>query len=347
MSRDYYEILGVKLDASLKEIKAAYRKLALKYHPDKNPDDPTSEEKFKEVSEAYSVLCDDEKRNNYDRFGHSSNQHFSFDQSDVFQHFSEMFGGGSFGFDFFDSSTRRQRRRGESLVCEVNIDISDVFHGTVREVSFNRRKKCDLCDGKRYVNDEDISSCRACGGSGTATHTTGFMNITMTCNSCGGAGAKITNPCETCFGTGTLLEEAVVSVNIPKGVSSGNQIKISGYGHLDLAADEPGDLLISINVKDNERFRRNGPHVYSEKKITFSQAVLGSSVEIDVIDGKVKFDIPQGTQSHTMMSIPERGLPIDVNDDERGHHYVTIIVDIPKNINEHQKTLLEQFETFS
>jgi len=344
MAKDYYSILDVQRDASDDQIKKAYRKLALKYHPDKNPDDPGSEKKFKEISEAYDCLSDSNKRRNYDMFpeGAGSIPPNRGGMGDIFSHFSEMFGGG-FGFGGH-SGRHRGEDRGEPIVCDVRISLKEVLDGAFRDITFPQGKQCGACDANGYNDKGDISDCSSCAGSGSIVSDFGHMRVTTSCNSCGGSGKVIVNPCKTCGGSGILLENRTINITIPQGVSNGLQLRIGGYGHQSRSSKICGDLLVNVFVDSHTEFERRGPHIACERRISFKQAVLGAIIEIDLIDGKINMNIPPGTQSHSVMSVGGRGLPIDVGDPERGNHYVTIIVDIPRTLSDSDKTLIEKLD---
>jgi len=346
MKKSYYDILEISSDASSDQIKKAYRSLAFKYHPDKNPDDPKAEEKFKEISEAYECLSDKASRRNYDLFPNGQGSGFSSSQSasDIFQHFSEMFGRDfGFGGDPFSRSRYSSTvSKGESIVHHVEVSFKDVLLGSSHKISFSINKSCVGCDGKKYQNQSDLSRCRECKGAGNVFYDAGSMKVTTTCRACGGSGMVITSPCKSCSGSGSSITNKSLNVTIPSGVTDGNQLRIEGYGHHSNGSQVPGDLLINVTVKKDDRFERRGPHLYGNKRISFKQAALGATVEVELIDGKINLTILPGTQSHTMMSVGGRGLPIDIGDPERGNHYVSIIVDIPRKVSSKDRMLIEQ-----
>jgi molecular chaperone DnaJ len=344
MVKDYYASLGVKSNATDEQIKKAYRKLALKYHPDKNPDNPSAEKKFKEISEAYDCLSDKDKRKNYDTYPYGgSSEHFSDSgMDDIFSQFSEMF-----GHDLGSSRPRDPRRRmskGESIVREVHVTLEEVLVGSSREISYSRGQSCVQCSGKGYVSRDDISRCRSCRGSGNVISDFGAMRVSTSCASCAGSGKTIINPCSDCSGVGALFKSMSINITIPPGVSDGNQLRIEGRGHFSPGYQIPGDLLVSISVSKHKKFDRKGPHIYSEKRISFKDAALGSVIEVELIDGKINLNVPSGTQSQTVMSVGSRGLPIDVGDPERGHHYIVVIVDVPTKISEADRKIIEQLD---
>jgi len=339
MKQDYYETLGVSKDASEKEIKTAYRKLALKYHPDKNPDDEEAETRFKQVSEAYSVLSDSEKRQKYDQFGHDfDNVRHSRSDADIFSQFSDFFGGGF--SDFFRGNRSAERSRsskGNPITIEVDLSLEEVLNGCTKEIVFNRMSTCGSCFGEGYT-------CKTCGGVGQVQQNTGFMTIRRTCPACRGPGAIIINPCEDCSGSGSLREEKRTIVKIPPGVKESSQLRLSECGNMTKDDEVAGDLFVSIKILDEKGIQRNGPHLYIDQHVSFAEACLGCEKQIDLIDGKINLKIHPGTQSHTLMSVPDRGLPEDVGTDDRGNYYVKIVVDVPRNLSE---DAIEHVKAFS
>ena len=334
MKQDYYEMLDVSHDASSKDIKKAYRALALKYHPDKNPDNEESEVKFKQISEAYSVLSDIEKREKYDKFGHDFDGAGSSERgySDIFNDFSEFFGQGF--SDFFTEggkSSRRQATKGQPIDTNVEVSLEDILNGCDREVSFSKLSSCDGCDGEGYRSKDDLTICQTCNGHGQVKQNTGFMEIRMACPSCRGPGAIITNPCKQCQGSGCTKDEKKTIVKIPKGIKDTSQLRLSECGNMVKGDDIAGDLYVNIKITSPPGVQRNGPHLYIDKHISFSDACLGCESDVDLIDGKIRLKIHPGTQSHTLMSVPDRGLPEDVGSDDRGNYYIKVIVDIPKD----------------
>jgi len=340
MKKDYYEILGVNKDSTPDEIKKAYRGLALKYHPDKNPDDKDAEQMFKNISEAYAVLSDKEKRYNYDNFGHHGDQQFPGGFEDIFDHFSGMFGG-TFGSEFFNRQ-RRSAPVGNPVAIKVPITLEEVLSGTVRDINFSRIDSCEECSGRGFINDHDVGICEGCSGSGQSHHSVGFVKVQMTCGQCGGTGKKITNPCSSCNGKGLNHKKDNVTITIPPGVLEGDQLCISGKGNRPSNNHAPGDLVLIMSIVGDNRFERDGPHLYSRESISFPQAALGTSIIVDLIDGKINLAIPPGTQPNSMMSIPKRGLPIDTQNSERGHHYVRISVEVPKSLSVREREIIEK-----
>lgn len=343
--RDYYEILGIDRDSSESEIKKAYRQLALKHHPDKNPDDKAAEKKFKEISEAYSVLSDPEKKRGYDMFGHEGPGSFSHGSPEDI--FSTMFSG--FGFEEIFNHARGHRGpvQGESIAIDHSISMLDVLNGVSHTIEYGRYITCNSCAGEGFNSSLDVETCTSCNGSGTVTHGTQFMRINTSCGRCNGSGNIIVNPCRQCEGSGSDTENQSVIIDVPRGIESGMQLRIQGKGHLSNRATVPGDLFVRVSVIPVQGVERNGPHLYYGKKISFYDAVLGGDIDIDLIDGTVRMKIPPGTQDNSMMSISGRGLPEDIGSDDRGNVYVVISIDVPSSISDEERKLLEELKVLS
>lgn len=339
MAKDYYQILGLNRDASPNDIRKAYRSLALKYHPDKNQGNKEAESKFKEISTAYSCLSDPEKRSNYDMFpegkGDMPNRSSGFE--DIFDHFGDIFGAG-FGFE-----NRRAKRvvKGEPISLKLSLSLEEVLTGIDQEISFVRKINCVPCDGNGYSKRSDIARCPNCKGSGSLISQFGPMSVRTPCPSCAGLGSVIKNPCSSCSGSGDVDEKKKVAVKIPSGIEKGNSLRLEAIGNYRKGDDIPGDVIVEIDVEESSKFARKGPHIYSQQSISIPIAILGGEISVELIDGITLLKIPEGTQSHTYMSISERGLPIDIGDSERGHHYVKIVVDIPKTLSEKDRLLVE------
>jgi molecular chaperone DnaJ len=343
MSKDYYQVLGVDSCANEGEIKKAYRGLALKYHPDKNPNNPDAELKFKQVSEAYACLSDPEKRKNYDMFpeGMGEAPYGTGGFGDIFDHFGDIFGE-RFNFSGMGGGHQRKSvRKGENVTLSLKISLEEVLAGVEKDIEFSRRLECKSCSGEGYIKKSDIERCKSCKGSGSVISQFGPMSVRSSCSKCAGLGSVIVNPCKICSGSGEEKSKNTISVTIPKGVEDGNSIRVAGHGSIGRGANIPGDLIVKIEVLKHSKFIRKGPHLYAERKISILQAIDGDSIEVETIDGKGYLKIPQGTQSHTYMSIKEKGLPIDIGDYERGHLYVKIIVDIPSEISENDRAILK------
>ncbi len=360
--RDYYEVLGVSKDADAKEIKKAYRKLAMKYHPDKNPGDKAAEEKFKEINEAYEVLSDEEKRSTYDRFGHDGlngqagfggGQGFGgFGGSGGFGGFEDIFGDifGS-GFGGFGgsggSSRRRGPRRGADIRQSVTIKFEEAAFGKKIKVKINRSEECDECHGSGAKPGTTKKTCPTCHGSGTvqSVQRTPFGNIASqrTCSTCNGEGEINESPCNKCHGKGSIRKTKTIEVDIPAGIDDGQMIKLSGQGEVGEKGGPRGDLYIVVNVQKHEIFTREGYDVYIEMPIRFTQAALGDKLEVPTLDGKVSYNLPEGTQTGTVFRLREKGIP-KLRSNSRGDQYVKVIIDTPKKLNDEQKELLRKFD---
>lgn len=353
--RDYYDVLGVSKSADATEIKKAYRKLAMKYHPDKNQGDKEAEEKFKEINEAYEVLSDETKRRNYDQFGHEgvNGQGFGgaggfggqgfggFD--DIFGDiFGDMFGGGFGG----GRPRRRGPERGADIRQRVNISFEEAAFGKKVQVKINRSEECDECHGSGAKPGTSKKTCSTCNGSGQvqSVQRTPFGNIasTRTCSTCNGEGEVIESPCTKCHGKGSIRKTKTIEVDIPAGIDEGQMIKLSGQGELGVRGGPRGDLYIEVNVKSHQLFTREGYDVYLEMPITFAQATLGDKIQVPTLDGKVEYEIPEGTQTGTVFRLKGKGIP-KLRSNVRGDQYVKVIVEIPKKLNDKQKELVRQF----
>lgn len=351
--RDYYEVLGVPQNATKEEVKNAYRQLALKYHPDRNKS-PDAEEKFKEISEAYAVLSDDEKRRQYDLFGHAGiGQQYS--QEDIFRgvDFDEILRDLGFGFGGFDSifemffGGRRTRpygpQRGVDLRYDLEITLEEVAVGIEREISIPRTETCDVCHGGGASPGTEPKVCPRCRGAGQVefTRSAGFAKFIQvtTCDRCGGRGKVIESPCKNCRGTGVVSKERRMRVKIPAGVESGSRLRLSGEGEAGLRGGPTGDLYVVVHVKPHDVFQRSDSDLLIEVPIGFAQAALGAEVEVPTIDGEAKLVIPPGTQTHTVFRLRGKGLP-RLNGFGRGNELVTVIVRTPTNLSSKQKQLL-------
>ena len=354
--RDYYDVLGVDKSADATAIKKAYRKLAMKYHPDKNPGDKEAEEKFKEINEAYEVLSDETKRRNYDQFGHEgvNGQGFGgaggfggqgfggFD--DIFGDiFGDMFGGG------FSGGSRQRRRgpeRGADIKQRVNISFEEAAFGKKVQVKINRSEECDQGHGSGAKPGTSKKTCPTCHGSGQvqSVQRTPFGNIasTRTCSTCNGEGEVIDSPCSKCHGKGSIRKTKTIEVDIPAGIDNGQMIKLGGQGELGTRGGPRGDLYIEVNVQSHPLFTRDGYDVYLEMPITFAQATLGDKIQVPTLDGKVEYEVPEGTQTGTVFRLKGKGIP-KLKSDVRGDQYVKVTVEIPKKLNEKQKELVREF----
>lgn len=350
--RDYYEVLGVPRDASKEQIKEAYRKLAMQYHPDRNKS-PDAEEKFKEISEAYAVLSDDEKRKQYDAFGRESiYQRYS--PEDIFRgaNFSDIFRDMGFGgFDdifaqFFGGGTRETRRRGEDLTYHLQLDLEDVVQETTKEIEVPRTEVCGTCDGTGAKPGTAPRTCNVCGGSGQVqkVQTTGFARLVRItdCGKCGGRGYVIESPCRDCRGSGTIQKTRRIRVVIPAGVDDGHTLRLKGEGNAGENGSPPGDLYIVINMRPHRIFTRQNSDIFYETKVGIVEAALGAELKVPTLYGDVKLTIPPGTQPGTVFKIKGKGLP-KPDGWGKGDQYVKVDVVIPKSLTNTQRELLRKF----
>ncbi|MCL4322649.1 MAG: molecular chaperone DnaJ [Deltaproteobacteria bacterium] len=336
--RDYYDVLGVDRDATADEIKKAYRKLALKHHPDKNQGDGESEERFKEINEAYEILCDEEKRAAYDRFGHegvgAQGGGYGFGFSDIFNDF--------FGDIFSHSNKKTKQRRGEDLRYAVKIKFEEAMQGSSKEIKFNRYEKCASCDGTGAKNGTKPVICPVCKGTGEIRQQQGFFTVSRTCYKCKGEGEFIENPCPVCKGDGRVIKERKLDIKIPAGIDDGNRLKVSGEGASGIYGGPSGDLYVDVTVEPHRIFKREDSDIFVGVPISFAQAALGCEVEVPTIDGKTTIKIPSGTQSGTQFTLKGKGAP-RLNSGIKGNEYVNIVVETPTNLTLKQKRLLEEF----
>lgn len=351
-NRDYYEILGLQKGASDEDIKKAFRKLALQYHPDRNPGNKEAEEKFKEINEAYQVLSDPQKKSQYDQFGTTDFSGGGFDASNFGGGFDfSDFGG--FG-DIFDSffggsgsgSSRKRRNgpeRGSDLEYNINLSFNEAIFGVEKEVAINRSEKCEVCGGTGAKHGSHPKTCDKCGGTGQirtqrSTPLGSFVSMS-TCDKCGGKGTVISDPCSSCGGTGKVRKQRRIKVKIPAGVDTGNILPLRGQGDQGGNGGPSGDLYINIRVAAHEIFKRKDFDIYIDSHISFAKAAVGTEIKVPTVDGDVKYEIPSGTQPNTVFRLRGKGVP-KVNGHGRGDQYVNIVVDIPKNLNQKQKDAL-------
>lgn len=341
--RDYYEILGVQRTASAEEIRRAYRKLAAKYHPDRNPGDQEALEKFKEASEAFDVLSNPETRQRYDRYGHDGLKgapgvHEFQDISDIFEAFGGIFGD-LFGFPRGRSG--RRGRRGRSIQTSVSIDLIEAAFGCTRQITIERETICRSCGGSGARPGSQPTVCDYCGGHGQVVQTEGWLRIQTTCPACHGEGRVIREKCPTCQGSGRTQETAQIEVKIPAGVDNSIQLRLAGEGHHGEHGGPPGDLLVEIQVRQHPFFRREGRDLICEVPITFAQAALGAEIEIPLLTGKYKLTIPSGTQPGELIRVRGQGIP-DLHSGLRGDLIAQIMVEVPKKLNKRQESLIRE-----
>lgn len=342
--RNYYEVLGVGRGASQQEIKSAYRKLAVKYHPDRNDGDEEAEERFKQAAEAYTVLSDPEKRARYDRFGErgvAGGGFGGFDPS-VFGDFADILGD-FFGFGFGGGARRSSARPGADLRYELSISLEEAAFGCDKSLRIPRLESCEACSGQGSRAGSAPSNCGTCRGAGQVQFTQGFFTVARTCPQCGGVGTVITDPCEVCDGEGRVERERSVEVTIPPGVEDGARLRLRGEGEHGRRGGPPGDLYVDLRIEEHERFQRQGPHVLSEAQISFPQAVLGATLEVDTLHGPVNLDIPPGTAHGTQFRLPRKGMP-RLNERGRGDHIVVAAVHVPdpRSLSEEELELIDR-----
>jgi molecular chaperone DnaJ len=358
--RDYYDVLGVARGSSADEIKKGYRKMAIKYHPDKNPDDKAAEESFKEAAEAYEVLSNPEKRARYDQFGHAANASSAsgggyggggMDMNDIFSQFGDIFGGGSPFEGFFGGGGQQRGGRrvvkGTNLRIKVRLTLEEIANGAEKKIKVNKQVLCGTCDGTGAKDKSSFQTCKTCGGQGAVRRVTntilGQMQTTSTCPTCNGEGSTITSKCTVCHGDGVVRGEETISINIPAGVSEGMQLSMSGKGNAAPRGGVPGDLIILIEEIDHETLKRDGNNVIYDLHISFIDAALGTSIEIPTIDGKAKIKIEPGTQGGRILRLKGKGVP-EVNSYHRGDQLIHINVWTPKALSKDERELLEKLQ---
>ncbi len=340
--RDYYEVLGVSREATDQEIKSAYRKLAIKFHPDKNPGSKDAEESFKEAAEAYSVLSDPEKRSRYDHFGHSGMQGgFSGFDPATFSDFGDILGD-LFGFgDIFGGSRRRHGpERGADLRYDLKISFRDAAFGLKTKIKIPRLETCSSCGGRGTAKGKSPTTCPACQGAGQVRYQQGFFSISRTCGQCNGEGRIIRDPCETCHGKGHVRKERILELKIPAGVDNGSRLRIQGEGEAGGRGGPQGDLYVVIYVEEHPFFQRQGNNLYCQIPIGITQAVLGAEISVPTLEGEEKLKIPEGTQTGTIFRLRNKGI-ISLNERGRGDEFVTVNVVVPSKLSKEQRQLYE------
>jgi len=349
VKRDYYEVLQVTRTASDQEIKSAYRKLAMQYHPDRNPNNPDAEEKFKECSEAYSVLADAQQRARYDQYGHAGvgsgmggggvdfNSAIFTDFSDIF---GEMFGIG----DLFGGSGGRRRtraQRGADLREDVTLEFEEAVFGVTTNIEVQKHENCENCSGSGIAPGKSAKTCQTCGGRGQQRFQQGFFSIARTCSACGGTGQVISDPCNKCRGEGRVLKERKLEVKVPAGVEDGMRMRYAGQGEPGYFGGPAGDLYVVLHVSEHAFFQRDGHHLHCSIPISFSQAALGAEIEIPTLEGTHKLKVPEGTQSGTVFKVRGKGIPV-LNSHGKGDLLVEVKVQVPTKLTKRQKELLAE-----
>jgi len=356
--RDYYEILGITRTASVEEIKRSYRKLAVKYHPDKNPGDHSAEERFKELGEAYDVLMDDQKRAAYDRFGHAA-----FSQGtagargggfhDPFDIFREVFGasggatggGGGIFEQFFGGGVRTDRegkQRGSDLRYDLQIRLEEAAFGCEKEIEVSKLEGCPVCSGSGAEAGSRAVTCPTCNGRGQVISSRGFFQVSQTCSRCRGTGQVVEKPCRKCGGEGRFELPSRIKLKIPAGIEDGSRLRSSRNGEAGIRGGPPGDLYVVIHIKEHEIFEREGEILYCNVPVSFTTAALGGELEVPTLDGKAQVKIPAGTQSATVFKLRGRGMPV-LNSSQRGDLLVRVAVEVPTRLNGEQRKKLEEF----
>jgi molecular chaperone DnaJ len=347
--RDYYDVLGVAKGSSADDIKKAYRKMAIKYHPDKNQGDKEAEEKFKEAAEAYEVLSTPEKRQRYDQFGHAAN---ASSPNDIFSQFGDIFGGGSPFEGFFGGGRQsggggRRVARGSNLRIKVRLTLEEIANGAEKKIKVNKQIICKTCDGSGAKDKSSFQTCKTCGGSGAVRRVTntilGQMQTTSTCPTCNGEGSTILSKCTVCHGDGVVRGEELITIQVPAGVSEGMQLSMSGKGNAAPRGGVPGDLIILIEEVPHETLKRDGNNVIYDLHVNFVDATLGTSIEVPTIDGKAKIKIDPGTQGGKILRLKGKGVP-EVNSYHRGDQLVHINIWTPKALSREEREILEKLQ---
>jgi molecular chaperone DnaJ len=350
--RDYYEVLGVERNASEEEVKRAYRKLAVKFHPDKNPDDAQAEEKFKELGEAYDVIMDPQKRAAYDRYGHSA---FAAGGGgfggatfhDPFEIFREVFGGGGFGGGLFETffgggGRTEDRRRGSDLRYDMEIKLGEAAFGAEKQIEIEKLDTCDKCGGSGAESGSRTIRCPSCGGRGQVVSSRGFFQISQTCPQCRGAGEIIEKPCQKCRGDGRIEKLSRINLKIPAGIREGTRLRSLNNGEAGVNGGPPGDLYVVIHVKEHKIFQREDDDLYCELPIPFWVATLGGEIDVPTLEGRAHLKVPDGTQSGQMFKLRGKGI-VNVNGRSHGDLFARLIVEVPSRLDAEQRRKLEEF----
>lgn len=341
--RDYYEVLGVGRDVNPQELKSAYRKVALQFHPDRNPGNQEAEEKFKEASEAYQVLSDPEKRARYDRFGHAQGFNFEggFSSASINDIFGEIFG------DIFGAGRARRggRARGADLRYNLEISFEEAAFGCEVQVKIPRPQRCETCEGTGSKTKQ-LRTCPTCGGAGEVRFTQGFFAVSRACTQCQGTGQIVQDPCPTCGGQGKVQSDSTLTVKMPPGVDTGTRVRLSGEGEPGDHGGPSGDLYVVVHVREHPIFVREDFDVLCEVPISFTQAALGANIDVPTLDGKMKMKIPAGTQTGKVFRMKGKGVP-RLHGGGRGDHHVRVVVETPAQLNKQQRELLEKFAELS
>ena len=343
--RDYYEVLGVSRDASDSELKAAYRKLALKYHPDKNPGNQEAEDKFKEAAEAYEVLRDSQKRGIYDQFGHQGLEGSGFSGfggfEDIFSSFGDIFED-FFGFGSGSRTGQNRRHRGSDLRYDLTLSFMDAVSGTETEINVDKLEACPVCEGSACEPGTYPENCNHCNGLGQVSRSQGFFTVRTACPQCRGTGQTIASPCKHCRGRGQIQASKIVSVKIPAGVDTGSRLRLTGEGEAGPMGSPPGDLYIFINVKPHNFFTRNNSDIICEIPISFVQAALGDEIKVPTLNGKKTLVIPKGTQPGDVFRFHNEGIP-SLRNGSRGDQFIRVAIKTPTNLSKKQESLLKEF----
>jgi molecular chaperone DnaJ len=342
-------VLGVQRGATEQEIKSAYRKLALQFHPDRNPNNPDAEEKFKEASEAYAILADSEKRGMYDRFGHAglggAGGGAGFDAT-VFQDFSDIFGE-FFGFgDLFGGGRggrRTRAQRGADLREDITIEFEEAVFGAEKKISYRKHETCDSCGGSGSAHGKAPTTCRSCGGRGQVRYQQGFFSIARTCPSCQGTGSVVSDPCTKCKGEGRIVQQKTIDAKIPAGVEDGTRIRFSNVGEAGTHGGPPGDLYVVLHVKEHSFFERHGNDLYCMVPISFTQAALGTEIQVPTLEGDHTLKIPEGTQSGTSFKLRGKGVPV-LNGHGKGDLFIEVRLQTPTKLTKRQRELLQELQ---